>query len=70
MYQTANWPTLEAYDNNNPWLVNQACNALIKLDKHIVDFSNPQESQFEKGLNHFNDIFQRLKRRKMLKRHI
>jgi hypothetical protein len=51
-----NRPALEAYHNNNPRLVNQACNALIKLDKHTVDFSNPQESQFGKGSNHFNDI--------------
>lgn len=47
---------LKAYDNSPPNHVNQACNAHIKLDKHIVDFSNPQESQFGKGSNHFNDI--------------
>jgi serine/threonine-protein kinase CTR1 len=50
-------PILKAYDNNNPPNhVNQACNAFIKLDKHIVDFSNPHESQFGQGSNPFNDI--------------
>lgn len=43
-------------DNNHPNLVNQSCNADIKLDKHIVDFNNPHESQFGQGSNPFNDI--------------
>lgn len=49
--------TLRKYDDNNlPNHVNQSCNADIKLDKHIVDFNNPHESQFGQGSNPFNDI--------------